>query len=223
MHRFREYVGAVSFNLLLAGAAFAQPAFQANPQSSFPGGFGTPLFQNPNISQALGLTPPQLAQLNTANQWLQASFRRESGQLGRYSDPQRNARMQDLMRAYNAELMRAAAGIMTPPQFTRYQQLDLQHKGFDAFADVEVQQRLNLTEVQLQNLQALSQRNSQEIQALQQNGQSTPSEPWRRYETSRQQSLNQTNGILTETQRRTWIQMLGPPLNLRPDYNNRNR
>jgi hypothetical protein len=228
MYPIRKYLWALSLGLLLASTTVAQqtpsrPFPQGNPQSSVTGSFGTPLFQNPNISQALGLTPQQRAQLNAANENLQSGFQRESGQLGPYRDPNRNARMQDLMRAYNGELMRSAAGIMTPQQLSRYQQLELQNKGFDAFADVDVQRRLNLNEAQLQRMQQIAERNNQQLQALMQNNATNPDEAQRRYDVWRQQTFNQANGVLTETQMRVWNQMIGQPFNMRPDFSNPGR
>ncbi len=219
-----KYVLVALAGLLLAGAALSQQTtsqpVQTQPQTSFPGGFGTPLFQNPNVSQALNLTPQQLAQLNEANRRLQAQFQRESGNVGRFSDPERNRRRQELMQAYNAELMQSAGTIMNPQQLSRYQQLELQNRGFDAFADVEVRRRLSLAEAQLQALQDLNQRSNQELQAILQSGRNQE-EALRRYDAWRWQTWNQRNAILNEIQRQTWSQMIGQPFNFPPpNFNN---
>jgi hypothetical protein len=79
----------------------------------------------------------------------------------RINDPHRNQQLQDLRNAYNAHLLQSAGTILNPEQRSRYQQLDLQHRGFDAFADAELRRRLNLTEAHLQRVQALSQQNNQ--------------------------------------------------------------
>lgn len=156
MRLFSRYVLAAALGSLSASEALAQltpvrPFPQSNPQTSFPGGFGTPLFQHGNVSQGLRLTPQQLAQLNEVNYQLQAQFQRETAQTGRFGDPQRNLRMQELRYVYDAELLRSAGTIMTPEQFNRYQELGLANRGYD----VDLLRRLNATETQLQRVQTL--------------------------------------------------------------------
>src|SRR5262249_27632374 len=152
------------------------------------------------VSQNLGLTPQQLNQLNQANQELQGRFQRESGQV-RINDPRRNQQLQDMRNAYNAELNQSAGTIMTPEQLNRYRQLVIQNRGFDAFADAEVQRRLELTNAQLQRLQLLSQQNNQQLQGFVPNGPPDWNEFWRRYHVWRQQQLN---GILNQQQQQAW-------------------
>jgi hypothetical protein len=100
-----------------------------------------------------------------------------------------------------------------PQQRARFNQLFNQFRGFDAFFDPTIQQRLNLTDTQLQQLAQFRQ---EWVTQMQNFGAARPvdrQEALRVWDQMRLQFNDRVNQVLTEPQRRLWMDLIGDPFN----------
>jgi hypothetical protein len=131
----------------------------------------TPWFSNPQIRAQIGLNEQAFTQLNTAYGQAYTKYNSGVSTLGNNLTPeQRIQRMQDLQNRFYKDFTPAVHNSITDPtQLTRYNQLYLQFQGYGAFNDPQVQQKLNLTPQQMQQLQQQAQQYNQQVNTLQQN------------------------------------------------------
>lgn len=195
-----------------------QPGVPSQPsQLTLPGqtapsaqpGFTTPLYRNANVARTLGLSPQQVQLLNEATTRLQSTYGSRLGQFGTLSQADRAARTQELMGQYNAQWNQAAANVLNERQLTRYGQLDLQSRGLEAFNDATVQQRLNLTAPQRQQLQNLRTSAAQQAQQYMQVRWQNSDVAAHLADIYQRQWSDTANGILQPSQRTLWSEMTG--------------
>jgi hypothetical protein len=93
----------------------------------------------------------------------------------------------------------------------RFNQLGLQFQSFDAFNNPQIQQQLNLTAQQRQQLQTLAAQWRNQLRELQTGNRArlTP-EQWNAL---RSQFMNRMNTVLTPEQQQLWAQLIGPTFN----------
>ena len=172
-------------------------------------GFTTPLYHNANVARSLGLSPQQVQLLNEATSRLQSTYSSRLGQLGSLSQADRAARTQALMGQYNAQWNSAAANVLNARQLARYGQLDLQSRGLAAFNDSTVQQRLNLTAQQRQQLQNLRTSAAQQAQQYSQVRWQNSDVAAHLADIYQRQWAQTANSILQPNQRTLWSEMTG--------------
>jgi hypothetical protein len=180
--------------------------------------YRAPLFNDPEVQRALKLTPEQLERLNTTVNKLRTRFEAQVGQLAGLGVRQRQARQQELVRAYARDLQDALGSILGKEQMARYRQLDLQSRGAGAFTDPEVQRRLRLSDEQVRRLTALNDTNEREARAIANAAASDPALAGRRHDTLSQNTRRSIEEILTGQQLRTWGEMVGEQFTFRPTF-----
>src|SRR5215203_1761432 len=137
--RFATSLGLVC-GLALATTVSAQP----NP-SAATNPYPPALYQMPDVSKSLKLTPEQITNLNKLTETTQAKYRDDYAKLGTLNEADRFTRMQELNQKYYADWTKGAGSVFDDTQRGRYQQLGYQYGGFGTFYDPDVQKRLNLT------------------------------------------------------------------------------
>ena len=166
----------------------------------------------------LNLNQQQLDQLNKAYSASWTRYHQDMNGLSNISEQQRTQQMQKLQQDFYNNLNSSSGVTLTnPDQRQRYNQLSLQYRGTGAFQDPTVQQRLNLTDSQRQQLQQNEQAWNQQMSQLHRDFQTDPTAASKRFDTLRQQNLQQMNSVLTPAQRSTWQQMSGQPYNFQPN------
>jgi len=174
--------------------------------------FPTPLYRMQDVSQTLNLTPDQINRLNQITQNLENRYRTDINSLSGVSADDRARRIMDLQQRFGTEWMNSTRDIFTQDQLGRYRQLDLQYRGFSAFVDPAIRQRLNLTDQQMEQVRQAQDWARQQLQNLRRQGlsQDQVSNLYREYVTQYRSRLNQ---ILTPEQQQLWQQMTGQPFN----------
>jgi hypothetical protein len=192
------------------------------------GGYGqNPWFTAPGPRQQMNLSTQQYNQLSQAYNQAWNQYQMSVAKLGAPPLPQVQVpvqqppvqqplvvpyiQIQQPLNTFSTLMGNAAQNILTPEQFQRYQQLNWQYQGYGAFSDAAVQQKLNLTLQQEQQLNQLAQQYNLGLNTLyvNYNVKTTPEQ----YSALRQQMNQQISSILTPQQRQTWQQITGQPYN----------
>lgn len=176
-----------------------------------------PLYRMDDVARSLTLTPEQVNRLNQLSQQLQGRYGTDFNSISNLSPAERSRRILELQQRFGNEWMTGARDIFNDQQLNRYRQLDLQFRGFSAFADPAIRQRLNLTDAQMQQVQQAQDWARQQMQALTRQGldQASRDNLYRNYVTEYRDRINQ---ILTPEQRQTWTQLSGEPFNFRSGF-----
>jgi hypothetical protein len=161
-------------------------------------------------------------QFNTLNRAHQNAFLRYQQQVNslnpNLTEQQRMAALQQLQAQFNADLSGTVNTTLTNPQtLNRFNQLNRQFMGFNAFNDPTVRQQLGLTQEQLSRIRALSNDTRQQLQQFRRGAGNDLSsvnmeqwnQLWGNYST-------QLNSILTPQQRQLWTQQVGQPFVFSP-------
>jgi len=128
------------------------------------------------------------------------------------TDAQRRQQIQALENQFYNEFGKSSNQIITEPSAQqRFQQLNLQYRGWGAFADPTVQKRLNLTPEQQQRFSALQLDWSNRMIQLNNQFQTDQTGTTRNFNNMRSQFTDRLNNILTPDQQRTWQQISGTP------------
>jgi hypothetical protein len=227
MNRIVKVMAAGFFGVLAAGSLPGQmqgqvkPVQGQNPQpSKLYSPFGqTAWFANQDIRQHLKFNDKQYDQLNRAygNAW--AAYQKGVGSLPMTLTPeQRDQRIQELQRDFYKNYSAATNDIITDPQMrARYKQLYLQYRGYDAFYDPQVQEKLALTDAQRQMLKQYHQEWNKSMGEMYGDFQSNPDAVSKRFSEMRKRDIERTEKLLNEQQRQTWRQMIGDPYNFQPN------
>jgi hypothetical protein len=127
--------------------------------------------------------------------------------------------MQEINREINATTLKAAGEFLQPEQVARLKQISHQVRGVQAFSDPEVQKKLNLTDSQKGEIQAIAQESMEGARGLFSQDQS-PEEreaAMKKIAELRKQALTKVEAKLNDEQQKTWKELIGAPFEFRPD------
>jgi len=177
-----------------------------------------PFFNDRGVRQQLNLNDNQFNQLNRGYQDAYTRYNRELEGLNNnnnnnnLNDQQRMQRAQQLESQFNQDFNTSRDSAFTDPQMrSRFDQLNRQHQGFNAFNDPQIRQQMNITRDQQQQLRRLSSDWREQMQQFRRNSNSnlTP-EQWSQLQAQYQQQLT---GLLTPQQQQMWSGMVGEQYN----------
>jgi hypothetical protein len=178
----------------------------------------TPWFYNDNVRRELNMTEQQYNRLQQNYDRVYVPFEKDLVGLDRLSPQERAARAQQLYNKFGTDYSKSAADVLNPHQMTRWRQLELQARGYGAFADSSVLSKLNLNDNQVQQLNALAQHYNQKLDAISRDSQPDRAEVARRYQDLRKESIDRLGEILTPQQQRAWTEMTGQPVVISPNF-----
>jgi hypothetical protein len=160
-------------------------------------------------------------QYNRLQQGYQQLYNRSEANLNgveRLAPDQQFQRYQQWSNTMGSAFGQTTGNVLNQDQMSRWRQLELQHRGYGAFADPTVLARLNLNDNQVQQLNNLAQQYNAQLQGLYRIGQTDPTQAARQFELVRRQSLDSLSGILTPAQLGAWEQLTGRPFDLTPTF-----
>jgi hypothetical protein len=208
----------LALGLLLSAPVWGQtqpPSAQpAQPSLGQAGPYPVALYRMDNVSRALNLSQLQTERLNQLSQQIQERYRNDLNNVNALTGltPQeRAARLEQLTQQYNGAWLTGAQNVLSEAQLGRYRQLGLQIGGFHAFTDLQVKRQLNLTNMQVQQLNAARQWSQQQVQNIATQAALNPNQAAGLYRDYLAQSQTRLNGILTPEQQRMWQGMIGEP------------
>jgi hypothetical protein len=158
----------------------------------------TPFFNNPAVRRELNLNDTQFNSLNTAYRNAYNTYNQGVNNLGQNLTPDQRAQEMELLEnRFNNSFNSSLDSNLTDTQARlRFDQLNRQYMGLNAFNNSAIQRQLNLTPQQRQQIRSLA---SQWRDQQGTNG-GTP---------NYSQYSQQLNSILTPQQQQTWSQLTG--------------
>jgi hypothetical protein len=197
----------------------ALPGTATKPTTVGPGMIGqSPWFTNQNVSQHLQFSNDQIDRMNRAYGDAWSSYQKRVNGLGITLTPDQQAiQLKQLNQDFYKELSTSSNQIITDPKARmRYNQLNLQSRGFNAFEDPLVQQRLALTPEQRQSIDRYQQEWSKSMNELRNDFTTDREGAAKRYNELRRRDWDRVEKVLTEQQRQTWREMVGERFDFPP-------
>ena len=178
----------------------------------------TPWFNNSAVRQQLNLNDAQFNQLNNAYGNAYSQFQKNISNLDPKLTPsQRVQRTQELQQRFYNSFADPTNQVFTDPQMrARYNQLQLQYRGYDALQDPAIQNQLNLTPEQRQKLAQYQTDWQKTMTELQRAYQANPQSVTTPFNEMNQREFQRMNAVFNEQQRQTWRQMVGTPYTFQP-------
>ena len=214
--------------LLLAGLVVAQEGEKKGRRGR--GGFGrgrgmmrmgglpdaAALLLIPKVREELDLVDEQIADLKKLGESMRPQGRRERPNFREMSEEQRREyfeKMRKEREKRQAELNAKIKEILMPEQWERLQQIRIQAGGFRAFLSQELQQKLKITEEQLEKIRTTAQQHFQEMrEQLRSAFQSGDREKLREAIAKGQKEvMEKVLGILSDSQREAYKKLTGEP------------
>jgi len=173
----------------------------------------TPWFNDPTIRQELNLNEQQYNQLNQGYQQAWTNYNKERNLIDSKLTPEQRLRREGELRA---EFQRGFAPTLDstfadPAARQRYNQLYWQYQGYDAFQDPTVQQQLNLTAEQQQQLNEYGAAWNQQYSTWRTDYPNNQERIGKQFREARREARQRIHNILTPAQRTTWTRISGQP------------
>ena len=202
---------ALSRSILALGAV----ALMALPASAQRGGgfFGGPaaLLTNKGVQKELKLDDAQVQKVEAIAQDARDKMTGLRDKLQDVAKEDRREKMTQYMSEINADVKKSLAGVLKPDQLKRYEQIDLQNRRADAFADPEVQRKLNLTAEQKDKIRGIQEESRGQMREIFQSFQNDREGAMKRMQELRKETFDKAANVLTSEQKATWKEMAGEP------------
>jgi len=179
----------------------------------------TPFFSDPGVRQQLNMNDTQF---NTLNRNYQDAVARFNEQVNRLSPgltaDQRALQMDRLTQQFNQSLSGNLNSTLGNPQtVNRFNQLNRQFTGLNAFNDPTIRQQLNLSPDQVRQLRTVQNNFRQQLQQFRRGaGNDLNSVDQTQWNQVMGQYVSTLNNILTPEQQQMWQQQVGQPFTFSP-------
>jgi hypothetical protein len=211
--------GATNFNqanamqFVNAGASSQVGRVNLPAQATFGSINQNAWFLNPNVQAQLNLNAQQVSMLNQLYTQQYGQYYQAQAQFNGTSsltDEQRLLQAQAIQRFYQ-NLSSSSQNVFDANQRTRFNQLQLQYRGYQAFSDPAVAQRLNLTSAQSAKLRDYEQVYDQRLANIYKFQSVDPNIMSTRLGELRNDLNRRVDGVLSPEQQATWKQLTGEP------------
>jgi len=222
MKRFVNGIAVAVLGMLTTEFAIAQQPTQVQktPTTGYVGPINqAPWFSNPAVRQQLNMNDAQFSQLNKihADAWTRYQQGLKIMTESNLPPDQRSQRMQELQSNYYKSFSTPVNEVFKDEQMrSRYNQLHMQYRGYDALLDPTVQAKLTLTDAQRQKLSQYQEEWRKSMGDLGRDYQMDPQGALRRFEEMRRRDAERTDSVLSEQQRQMWRGIVGNPYNFQP-------
>jgi peroxiredoxin/mono/diheme cytochrome c family protein len=163
------------------------------------------LLLNPGVQRELKLNAEQVAKVQMVVQEARERHGADLQKLSEVEGLERLDRARELIRLVSAEMKHAFAEILSPEQGARFEQIQLQRRGAEAFTDPEIQERLHLTAEQKEKIRALRDEVRTELGEILQDRQDLAA----RLATLRREMRERAFTLLSADQKAIWDRLTG--------------
>lgn len=179
----------------------------------------TPWFNSPGIRQELQLKDKQFQTLNENYQRAWNRYHEGASKLApTLTSEQRQLQLTELTNQFRKDFARGLdAVISTPSDRQRYHQLDWQYRGYGAFDDPAVVDKLNLSDAQRRKFDQFGRDWHHQFNNWRRSYPQNQQRVGRQLEEGRRQMWDDINATLTPEQREKWRQMTGERYEFEPD------
>jgi hypothetical protein len=211
MRRLLSVVLAVGAGVWLSGPVFGQGQVSGDKDQ-----IGhVALIHHPAVQKELKLNDKQVEMLKDIRQIIRNKLKDGLDEKNQTADKvQRREKSIDLRKRYFEEAQKAMQEILTPAQWKRFQQINLQQKFAQAFSEPEVEKALKLSQPQKERIRALVAEESQELIGINRDPKSRD-EAAKLIGALHRQTLERIGTLLSADQRTQWKEMVGEPFELK--------
>jgi len=201
----RSLVG-LSLVAMLAAPAFAQGR----------GGFGgrgggglAMLLGNASVQKELKLNDEQTGKAKEVSEKIGGEAREKFQGLQDLSPEERREKMMVINKEINEATIKAVGEFLKPEQITRLKQISYQARGATAFSDAEVATKLNLTDSQKSDIQAINTESMTQMREIFQSAQDDREGAQKKLAVLRKETLEKVATKLNDEQQKTWKELIG--------------
>jgi Spy/CpxP family protein refolding chaperone len=198
-------------------ALLASPALAQRPGGGFGGGMmggGAMLLTNKSVQEELKVDSAQVEKLNALAS--ETRTKMQEKMQGLSQEDRMGEKGQAARREVNDEMRKSLANILKADQVKRFDQVELQVRGPQAFADAKVQEKLKLTADQKQKIQAINEGATAQRRELFQGFQNDREGTLKKMTELNKETMTKAAAVLTDDQKATWKEMVGSPFDYKP-------
>jgi Spy/CpxP family protein refolding chaperone len=214
MKTFGKMVLACGMVALIAAPAMAQGGRGFG--GGMGGGSGAMLLSNKSVQGEIKATSEQVEKLNALGEKLMTKQREEGAKLRDLDQAERMPKQQELNRTMMAEVKTGITEILKPEQVKRFEQLQLQQTGVNAFTMMpRVSEGLKLTDEQKTKIRDLNQEFQPKIREAMQGFQDDREAAMKKMAEVRKEQTEKVMAVLTAEQRTSYKEMTGEPFEIK--------
>jgi hypothetical protein len=200
---------------LLAGPALAQG--QGRGFGMMGGGGLAMLIGNASVQKELKLDEKQVDKAKDYAASAREKFAEIREKLQGLEGEERRTKQQELTKEMNEAALKAFGDFLKPEQIARLKQVSLQVRGAQAFSDPEVAKKLNLTDSQKSDIQAIVTESGSQMREIFQSLQDDREAGMKKMAELRKKTLAEAQAKLNDEQQKTWKELIGSPFEYIPD------
>jgi len=191
-------------------ALMASPAW-AQGRGGFGMGGGAGILMAPNVQKDLKLSDDQVAKVQDTVREVAEKHRDDFGALRDASPEERVAKMATLNKTVGDEIKKALS--FSDEQSKRYDQISLQARGLQAFADPAVAGKLKLTDEQKSKIREMAESGRRGGGASNKDASKEErAEAFRKMAETQRENLAKVQATLTDDQKKAWKELTGEPI-----------
>jgi len=210
---FRTMLG-LSLAALLASPALAQG--QGRGGRGGGGNLGM-LLANASVQKELKLDEQQVEKAKELAEKTGEKMREVRETLQGLEAEERRTKQAEINKEMNESALKAVGAFLKPEQVSRLKQISYQQRGLQAFSDPEIAKKLNLTDSQKTDIQAISQETMESTRGLFGGQDQTPeerAEAMKKINEARKAGLTKAEAKLNDEQQKAWKELLGAPFTI---------
>jgi len=199
----------------LAAIAAGPASAQQGRGGMMGGGGGAMLLVNKGVQKELKLTDEQAEKAETFAREYGAKMREQFQGLADLSEDERRTKMQEFNKARTEALQKGLAEIMKPEQQKRFDQIDLQASGPNAFATPKVVEGLKITDEQKAKIRQVNEDLRQTMTDAREDFQNDREGAMKQMLEGRKAASEKVMALLTAEQKSSWKEMVGEPFEVK--------
>jgi Spy/CpxP family protein refolding chaperone len=212
MRTFTKMSLALGLVALLVAPAQAQQGKGQGRGFGFGGGMGGPrLVANKGVQKELKASDEQASKLDTLADQLTEKQREAFQGLGDLSPEQRREKGRELSRSLDTDLHKGLGNILSAEQVKRFDQIQVQAAGVNAFQMSRVEAELKLTGDQKSKIEDIVMDQGQSMREIFQSTQGDREAATKKMTELRKQGMEKALAALTDDQKKAWKELTGEP------------
>jgi hypothetical protein len=210
MQKIGTLVAALAVGVVLAAPARAQ---QGRGGFGMFGGGGYALVGNKSVQQELKLSDEQTQKATKLAEDLRAKAREKMEGLSQ--EEQRGEKGREIRQALNEEAKGSVKDILKTDQLVRLDQIILQQRGLQAFADAKVQEKVSLSDDQKTKIKEIAGDIQTRQRELRQEFANDRQGAMQKMMALRKEGMDKALGVLTDSQKKSWKELTGEPFEVK--------
>jgi Spy/CpxP family protein refolding chaperone len=194
----------------LTGSAWAQGQGRGFGMGGMGGGPG--ILMAENVQKDLKLTEDQKSKVQDTIRGIMESRRDEMQALRDASPEERQTKMAAMQKSMADEAKKALG--LTADQSKRFDQIGIQARGIQAFADPAIASKLNLTADQKSKLSDLGQGAREKLQQIRDSANGDFQEMAKQMAAYRREQMTKVQAMLSDAQKGAWKDLTGEPIEI---------